>query len=78
MPNGPQNPDFDYIVVGSGAGVGPVACNLAKAGYRVGLIEAGQEPDTTTYPVPVFQRSNLAAPPPAGYGAGAGPTPSAG
>jgi choline dehydrogenase len=41
MPNDPQNPDFDYIVVGSGAGGGPVACNLAKAGYKVGLIEAG-------------------------------------
>jgi choline dehydrogenase len=54
MPNDPQNPDFDYIVVGSGAGGGPVACNLAKAGYKVGLIEAGQEPDTTSYPVPVF------------------------
>jgi choline dehydrogenase len=54
MPNDPQNPDFDYIVVGSGAGGGPVACNLAKAGFTVGLIEAGQEPDTTSYPVPVF------------------------
>src|SRR5229473_1186993 len=46
MPNDPQNPDFDYIVVGSGAGGGPVACNLAKAGYKVGLIEAGQQPDS--------------------------------
>src|SRR5260370_39225045 len=54
MPNDPQNPDFDYIVVGSGAGGGPVACNLAKAGYKVGLIEAGQEPHTTSYPVAGF------------------------
>jgi len=54
MPNDPKNPDFDYIVVGSGAGGGPVACNLAKAGYKVGLIEAGQEPDTPSYTVPVF------------------------
>ncbi len=30
----PANPDFDYIVIGSGAGGGPVACNLAKAGFR--------------------------------------------
>lgn len=46
--------DYDYIVIGSGAGGGPVACNLAKAGFKVCLIEAGQEPDTPTYPVPVF------------------------
>jgi len=50
----PQNPDFDYIVIGSGAGGGPVACNLAKAGYKVGLIEAGQAPEPPCYSVPVF------------------------
>lgn len=50
----PQNPDFDYIVIGSGAGGGPVACNLAKAGYKVGLIEAGQAPEPACYSVPVF------------------------
>jgi len=54
MPNDPRNPDFDYIVVGSGAGGGPVACNLARAGYKVGLIEAGQEAQSQSYPVPVF------------------------
>lgn len=54
MPNDPQHPDFDYIVIGSGAGGGPVACNLAKAGYKVGIIEAGQAPDTPSYPVPIF------------------------
>jgi len=54
MPNDPNNPDFDYIVIGSGAGGGPVACNLAKAGYKVGLIEAGGEPQSQSYPVPVF------------------------
>ncbi|WP_027578758.1 GMC family oxidoreductase [Bradyrhizobium sp. Ai1a-2] len=32
---------FDYIVVGSGPGGGPLACNLAQAGYTVCLIEAG-------------------------------------
>ena len=32
---------FDYIVVGSGPGGGPIASNLAKAGYSVLLAEAG-------------------------------------
>jgi choline dehydrogenase len=50
----PQNPDFDYIVIGSGAGGGPVACHLAKAGYKVGLIEAGQTAEPASYAVPVF------------------------
>ncbi|HET7435487.1 MAG TPA: GMC family oxidoreductase [Thermoanaerobaculia bacterium] len=50
----PQNPDFDYIVIGSGAGGGPVASNLAKNGYKVGLIEAGQMPEPPCYSVPVF------------------------
>lgn len=32
---------FEYIVIGSGAGGGPVAANLAKAGRRVLVLEAG-------------------------------------
>jgi choline dehydrogenase len=50
----PQNPDFDYIVIGSGAGGGPVAANLAKNGYKVGLIEAGTRAENPSYSVPVF------------------------
>ena len=50
----PQNPDFDYIVIGSGAGGGPVASHLAAAGFKVGLIEAGQSPEPPCYSVPVF------------------------
>ena len=50
----PQNPDFDYIVIGSGAGGGPLAARLAEAGYVVGLIEAGQAPQQRWYDVPVL------------------------
>lgn len=50
----PQNPDFDYVVIGSGAGGGPVAARLAEAGYVVGLIEAGQAPEQDWYNVPVL------------------------
>jgi choline dehydrogenase len=35
--------EFEYIVVGSGAGGGPLACNLARAGHRVLLLEAGDD-----------------------------------
>lgn len=32
---------FDYVVVGTGPGGGPIAVNLAKAGYSVAVVEAG-------------------------------------
>jgi choline dehydrogenase len=35
----------DYIVVGAGAGGGPVAARLAKEGYTVALVEAGLDPE---------------------------------
>jgi choline dehydrogenase-like flavoprotein len=48
----------DYIVVGSGAGGGPLAARLAEDGMRVLLLEAGADgargPDSDTYAVPAF------------------------
>ncbi|KAK3381251.1 hypothetical protein B0H63DRAFT_501885 [Podospora didyma] len=41
---------YDYIVVGSGPGGGPLAANLARAGYSTLLIEAGgDEGSNPTY-----------------------------
>ncbi len=50
----PHEADFEYIVVGSGAGGGPVAANLARAGHSVLLLEAGGEDEGDTYSVPAF------------------------
>ncbi|QPG95457.1 hypothetical protein C2857_000744 [Epichloe festucae Fl1] len=54
-----QRPDpsveYDYIVVGSGAGGGPLAARLADYGHSVLLIEAGEDhADTNNYQVPLF------------------------
>ncbi|KAH8678264.1 hypothetical protein BX600DRAFT_479523 [Xylariales sp. PMI_506] len=39
---------YDYIVVGAGPGGGPLAANLAIAGYKVLLIDAGGDDGTAT------------------------------
>jgi choline dehydrogenase len=41
-----QRSSYDYVIVGSGAG-GPLACNLAKAGLKVLLLEAGGDHEPT-------------------------------
>lgn len=44
----------EYIIVGSGAGGGPLAARLAELGHRVLLLEAGGDEEPWTYQVPVF------------------------
>ncbi|MEZ4865935.1 MAG: GMC family oxidoreductase N-terminal domain-containing protein [Caldilineaceae bacterium] len=47
--------EYDYIVIGSGAGGGTVAANLARAGYEVLVIEAGgMEVNDAIYHVPAL------------------------
>ena len=51
---------YDYVIVGSGAGGGPLAANLARKGFSVLLLEAGGDPCSDSdlgralYEVPIF------------------------
>ncbi|KAH6629493.1 hypothetical protein C7974DRAFT_359296 [Boeremia exigua] len=38
-----QNETYDYVIVGSGPGGGPLASNLARAGFKTLLLEAGDD-----------------------------------
>ena len=42
--------EWDYVIVGSGAGGGTLAARLAEAGMRVFLLEAGSDPRTAQGP----------------------------
>ena len=42
------NATYEYIVVGSGPGGGPLAANLARAGHSVLLLEAGDDQGKNT------------------------------
>ncbi|MCO7223302.1 GMC family oxidoreductase [Pleionea sp. CnH1-48] len=49
------NEEYEFIIVGSGAGGGPLAANLARAGHRVLVLEAGDnDPNDDTYSIPAF------------------------
>ncbi|MGW1375061.1 GMC family oxidoreductase [Streptomyces sp. NPDC002446] len=50
----PAETGFDYIVVGAGAGGGPLAANLAAAGMRTLLLDAGGAAENDNYLVPAF------------------------
>jgi choline dehydrogenase len=45
---------YDYVIVGSGAGGGPLARDLGKAGRKVPLLEPGGDHQNYKYRVPVF------------------------
>lgn len=51
-----SNPEYDYVVVGSGPGGGPLAARLAIAGYKVLLLDAGDDQgNATRQMVPALQ-----------------------
>ncbi|HEX3701801.1 MAG TPA: GMC family oxidoreductase [Vicinamibacterales bacterium] len=50
----PADAPIEYIVVGSGAGGGPLACNLARAGHKVVLFEAGGNNYPASAAIPLF------------------------
>jgi len=55
--------NYEYIVVGSGAGGGPVAARLALAGHRTLLIEAGDDQgNNPNYTVPAYQAKSTEDP----------------
>lgn len=49
-----ESAEYDFIIVGSGAGGGPLACNLAKHGFRVLVLEAGGWDAPEVSQVPAF------------------------
>src|SRR5450631_2512550 len=51
-------PEWEYIVVGSGAGGGTVAARLAEAGRTVLLLEAGGDPREMTGGDPLHPQGN--------------------
>lgn len=58
-----QNLEYEYIVVGSGAGGGPLAARLALAGHKTLLIEAGDDQGANdNYTVPAYQAKSTEDP----------------
>ncbi|KAH7324271.1 choline dehydrogenase [Stachybotrys elegans] len=57
-PGATKLPDYEYVVVGSGAGGGPLAARLAMAGHRTLLIEAGDDFGSVNYTVPAYSANS--------------------
>ncbi|KAF2089918.1 GMC oxidoreductase [Saccharata proteae CBS 121410] len=54
---------YEYIVIGSGAGGGPLAARLALAGHKTLLIEAGDDQGSNlNYSVPAYQAKSTEDP----------------
>lgn len=54
---------YEYVVVGSGAGGGPLAANLARNGHKVLLLEAGDDQGANkNYQVPAFHAASTEDP----------------
>lgn len=50
-----EHATYDYIIAGSGLGGGPLAANLARRGYKVLLLEAGDDQgDNLNEKIPAF------------------------
>ena len=45
---GGEGMEWDYVIVGSGAGGGTLAARLVESGMRVFLLEAGGDPPATS------------------------------
>jgi len=54
--------DFDFIVVGGGAGGGPLAARLAESGYSVLLVDAGHEVVNVNTTIPGYSLRSLEDP----------------
>ncbi len=49
-----ENREYEFIIIGSGAGGGPLAVNLAKKGFSVLLIEAGGDKLPLSSQIPAY------------------------